>query len=124
MRNQEYRLSAARQRRNQIESEREDWTRLVHSERGNIAQIAKQMGYSHSIARAALWDLGLWPMVQRYQQEDKVKTNVWLRHLIVRCDGKVLRIAKLRGKSFQSTRTMIVRRGLWPLVEKMRFQRA
>ena len=120
MRNQKSRLTWARERRNRHEMEREDWTRLVHEFGGNVSKVANRMGCSGSTAKAALWDLGLWPTVQSYRRSDQKWTDMSLRSLVIQHHGKVKRIAVSRGKTFQSTRALLIRRGLWPLVERMR----
>jgi len=113
-------LDYARRYRKRIESEREDWTRLVHETRGNITKVSIAMGCYHSSACQILWDLGLWPVVQSYRLSDRKRTDMSLRSLVVECQGKVFRIAKVRGKSFQSTKQLLIRHGLWSLVEELR----
>jgi hypothetical protein len=58
------RLERARLRREQLEEERPHWERLV-SQTGSILEIAERMGCCTSTARAAIWDLGLWPELVR-----------------------------------------------------------
>jgi hypothetical protein len=59
------RLRAARARREQLEAERQDWERLIRETGGQITHIAYAIGCERNTARAAIWDLGLWPELVR-----------------------------------------------------------
>jgi len=62
-------VERARGRRAQLEEERPHWERLV-SQTGSVLEIAERMGCCTSTARAAIWDLGLWPELVRRRELD------------------------------------------------------
>jgi hypothetical protein len=65
------RLRAARARREQLEAERQDWERLIRETGGQITHIAYAIGCERNTARAAIWDLGLWPILVEIRQQQQ-----------------------------------------------------
>jgi hypothetical protein len=64
------RIERARGRRAQLEEERPHWERLIcEAPNGSVTEIAERMGCCTSTARAAIWDLGLWPELVRRRVE-------------------------------------------------------
>jgi len=57
------RIVQARERESRLQKEAEDWRRLVIKHEGNIAAVAREMGYCAEASTRAIWDLGLWPLV-------------------------------------------------------------
>jgi len=120
------RLSKARTRRDRIESERGDWQRLIEEFGGSVRQIAIRMGCDRRQARAAIWDLGLWPNVVRQRMANGPDAK-WPTDRLVgttrACQGNVMRISNVLGITRQCARRILVNRGLWPLVVQMREER-
>lgn len=50
-----------RNRQERLFMESEQWEVAIIALGGNIAAIARHMGYCVSATRRAIWDLGLWP---------------------------------------------------------------
>lgn len=116
-------LARTKARRDILEVERPDWTRLVQECSGSVRQIAKKMGYDRTAARKALWDLGLWPEVVHERQRNMMYAHYpedKLKRAIEVCDGNVMRIAAVLKVSRQCARRLLIDRGLWDLVEQRR----
>jgi len=56
-------IAQARTRRNRLNAERPYWEQAIDRFGGNVTSIAAHIGCGVEAARAAIWDLGMWPIL-------------------------------------------------------------
>jgi len=121
----EKRLGMARRRRKQLERERPDWEQLTRT-LGSVRQVAIAMGCDRTQARAAIWDLGLWPLLVEARRLRRAETKYPTSKLIataVATSGNVKRAAHLLGVSREYAGVLYRNRGLRPLLNRLRLER-